>query len=236
MSDGRPGKWPKPPSGLRQRRAQSAPLRDRLADLRIVAAELAEDEHGVEAGVDVPVGLLDVPAAVGLLVAEHAGDHPVGLRRGLADQAIEVGHVERRGDMVAEVAVGGLVRLHVAGELAPPLLGERACRAPRRGAGRSSSCTRGASCSRRPPASGRRRGEGSTSGSRPERPQADDALRRVVEDAQVAGRVVLPCEVDEPAVGPLVPGDELDGPLRAPATPSPSFWPARPRRSRPPGR
>ena len=51
---------------------------DRLLHLGIVAAELAEDEDGVEAGVDVPVGLLDVPAAVGLLVPQHPGDHVFG--------------------------------------------------------------------------------------------------------------------------------------------------------------
>src|SRR5947207_2204489 len=39
-------------------------LVDRHPDLRVVAAKLAEDKDGVEAGVDIPVGLLDVPAAI----------------------------------------------------------------------------------------------------------------------------------------------------------------------------
>src|SRR5947209_20573419 len=46
-------------------------LRDRRFDLRVVAAKLAENEDRVKARVDVPVGLLDVPTAIGFLVAQH---------------------------------------------------------------------------------------------------------------------------------------------------------------------
>ena len=46
-----------------------------LSPWDIIAAELAEDEDGVEAGVNVPVRFLDVPTAVGLLVPKHPGDH-----------------------------------------------------------------------------------------------------------------------------------------------------------------
>src|SRR5208282_5766611 len=57
-------------------------------------AQLPKDENRIETGVYVPVGFLDVPTAVRLLVAKHPLDHLCRLGRGLSDEAEVVGHVE----------------------------------------------------------------------------------------------------------------------------------------------
>ena len=115
---------------------------DRLLHPGLIAAELAEDEDGVEAGVDIPVGLLDVPAAIRLLVAEHPGDHGFGLRSGLAQQPEKVGHVKGRGDVIAQVAVAGLALHPCAARACRARLRETACPEPHTAEERSWSCTR----------------------------------------------------------------------------------------------
>src|SRR2546425_1562691 len=73
-----------------------------------VSAQLTENEHGIEAGVHVPIWLFDVPATARLLVPQNPRDHLLGPRRRLADQAEVVRHVERGSDMIAQVTVFGL--------------------------------------------------------------------------------------------------------------------------------
>jgi hypothetical protein len=50
-------------------------LKLRLTDRLRVAAKLAEDEDGVEAGVHVPIRFLDVKPPIRFLAAQHTLDH-----------------------------------------------------------------------------------------------------------------------------------------------------------------
>ena len=108
-----PGKWPKPPSGLRQPRAQSAPCVIAALTLGSSPPSWRRMKTASKQEWTSQSGSLMFQPPSGFWSRSTRADHLPGLRRGLADQSIEVGHVEGRGDVVAEVAVGGLVRLHV---------------------------------------------------------------------------------------------------------------------------
>jgi hypothetical protein len=68
------------------------------------ATQLTQNENSVKAGMHVPVGFLDISAAIGYLVVQNACNHRFRLGCRLANQAEIVRHMERGGNVIAQVS------------------------------------------------------------------------------------------------------------------------------------
>ena len=195
---------------------------DRRTRSSRIPAQLAQDEHGVEARVHVPIMRLQVPAAVRLLIAQNTLHNGVRARCGLADEPKEMHHVEGRRHVVAQVTVRGLVLRDVAGDgvtiFRRKRLSQRrakqrieAQRVPRKllegvvlkeplhdvGTIEFRLCTQGA--------------------------QAHRTLRSVVENGKVGLWVELSLKIDEHAVRLLMALDKVHGSFRVRQLPSQRF-------------